>query len=271
MFEVCKASCLDSKLKFGCALWNVTKFKGTSEKLNRIKPNLLKHILRIPTSTPSAAVQYEFGINDLVLDILLEKVVLGVETLKLDENRLSKQLLSRMLEKKVPGFCTELIEACEILGVSVDALVNVGDVREVLKKRVVDIQSSQLMTRMVVCSKMDRVILGGYSYDGKMKKYLSELDFHQARAIFMARYRMWPSKENFPGRWPGSSCNICGLKDTDEHVLSCPGYSDIVMGKVTYDMLWDNVVLDNMEKMVEIGDICAAVVERMELIQNLEA
>ena len=85
-----------------------------------------------------------------------------------------------------------------------------------------------------------------------------------------ARYRMWHTKDNFPGRWPGSSCNVCGLKDTDEHVLSCPGYSDIVMGKVQYNMLWDNVVLDDMEKMVEIGNVCAAVVERMELIQHLE-
>ena len=62
-------SCLDMKLKFGSALWNVTKFKSTSEKLNKIKPNLLKHVLQIPTSTPSAAVQYEFGINYLVLDM----------------------------------------------------------------------------------------------------------------------------------------------------------------------------------------------------------
>ena len=175
-----------------------------------------------------------------------------------------------MLQKKVPGFCTEFIEACEILGVSVDALLNVEDVREVLKKKVVDIQSSQLMTRMIAGSKMDKVIMGGYSYDGKMKRYLYELDFYQARAIFMARYRMWPSKDNFPGRWLGSSCNICGLKDTDEHILSCPGYSDLVMGRLSYDMLWDNLVLNDMEKMTEIGDICAAVVERMEVIQNLD-
>ena len=263
-------SCFDSKLKFGCALWNVTKFKSTSEKLNKIKPNLLKHVLKIPASTPSAAVQYEFGINDMVLDILLEKVWLGVETLKLDENRISKQILKRMLEKKVPGFCTELLEACEILGVSIDELVKVGNTREELKRKVIQIQSSQLMTRMVAGSKMDKVILSGFMFDGKMKRYLSELDFHQARAVFMIRYRMWPTKDNFPGRWSGTSCNICGLRDTDEHVFSCPGYSDIVMGKVQYSMFWDNVVLNDMDKLSKISTICVAVLERMEQIQNLE-
>ena len=151
-------SCLDGKLEYGCALWNVTKFKSSSDKLDRIKPNLLKHVLQIPASTPSAAVQYEFGINNLVLDILMEKVVLGVETLKLDDNRISKQILKLMLEKKIPGFCTELIEACTILGVSLDDLMNVRDVRNVLKKKVIEIQSSELLMKMVLCSKMDRVI-----------------------------------------------------------------------------------------------------------------
>ena len=42
------------------------------------------------------------------------------------------------------------------------------------------------------------------------------------------------------------------------------------MGRLSYDMLWDNLVLNDMEKMTEIGDICAAVVERMEVIQNLD-
>ena len=175
-----------------------------------------------------------------------------------------------MLDKKVPGFCTELLEACEILDVSIDMLVKVEDVREVLKKKVIDIQASQLITRMVASSKMDRVILGGYHYDGKMKKYLFELDFWQARAIFMARYRMWPTKDNFPGRWLGFACNICGMRDTDEHVLSCPGYADIVNGKVQYAMLWDSVVLEDMDKMKEIGAICAEVIVRMEVIQNMD-
>ena len=58
--------------------------------------------------------------------------------------------------------------------------------------------------------------------------------------------------------------------NTDEHVLSCPGYADIVMGKVNYDMFWDNTILNDMDKMSEIADVCVAVLERMEQIQNLE-
>ena len=117
---------------------------------------------------------------------------------------------------------------------------------------------------------MDRVMSGGYSYDGKMKRYLFELNFQEARAIFMARYRMWPTKANFPGRWPGTACNVCGCNDTDEHVLSCPGYADIVKGKVQYQMFWDSEVLNDMEKMKEIGSVVVELLERMEQMQNIE-
>ena len=58
-------ACLDSKVKFGSALWDVTKYKSMQVNLNSIKPKLLKSVLEVPTATPSAAVQYEFGINDL--------------------------------------------------------------------------------------------------------------------------------------------------------------------------------------------------------------
>ena len=263
-------ACLDSKIKFGSALWDITKYKGIQVNLNGIKPKLLKSVLEVPTATPSPAVQYEFGINDLALDILMEKVILAVETLKLNENRLSKRILEVMLEKRVPGFCTEVIEACGIFGVSLNSLVCVNDVRELMKKRVIEIQSGELLKRMVLSSKMDRVLVSGYKYDGTMMKYLSGLNFRQARAIFMSRYRMWPTKTNFPGRWRGTECNCCGHKDTDEHILVCPGYSDIVDGSFALEVFWDEVVLNDMERLKYIADTVVRLIERMEQVQGLE-
>ena len=75
-------SCLDRKVKHGCGLWNITKFKSSAEKLDRIYPNLLKRVLQVPQSTPSAAIQYEFGVNDLSLEILMEKIILGIKNLQ---------------------------------------------------------------------------------------------------------------------------------------------------------------------------------------------
>ena len=263
------SACLDSKVKFGSALWDINKYKSIQIKLNGIKPKLLKSVLEVPAATPSAAVQYEFGINDLALDILMEKVILAADTLRLNENRLSKRILEAMLEKKVPGFCTEVLEACNVFGVSVQSLVSINDIREFLKKKAIEIQSGELLKRMVLSSKMDRVLVSGYKYDGSMMKYLSALNFIQARAIFMSRYRMWPTKDNFPGRWKGIDCNCCGHRDTDEHIVVCPGYSDLVDKNFVFEVFWDEEVLNDIERLKYIADTTVRLLERMEHVQTL--
>lgn len=262
-------SCLDSKIKYGSALWNVFRYMSSQEKLDKIKPSLLKRVLQVPAATPSVAIQYEFGVNDLTLDILLEKIVLAAETLKLEDNRLSKKILEAMLKKKVPGFCTEVIEACEIFKVSLDTLINTNNVRDVLKKKAVEIQSVQLLSRMISSSKTDRVLLSGFSYDGSAMKYLTELDYQEARAIFMTRYRMWPTKDNYPGRWSGENCNICDRKDTDEHIFSCPGYMDLVDVGVEYKMFWDHNFLNNTGKLKALAGSVIRIIERIETVQSL--
>ena len=268
--EMLSNSCLDSKVKFGCEFWDVLKYKVTREKLDGIKPNLLKRVLEVPSSTPSAAVQYEFGVNDLTLEILMEKIILAVETFKLDDNRISKKILKALYEKSVPGFCTELRDACTVYGVSIEKLTEVKNVRKLLKKKAVEIQARELLKRMALSSKMDRVLLSGLEYTGTMMKYLSELKFFEAQAIFMSRYRMWPTKENFHGRWKGNDCNVCGVLDTDEHILTCPGYADI-MGNVKFDfgVFWDKEVLNDSGKLKALAKIVIELMERMKDIQKL--
>ena len=199
----------------------------------------------------------------------MEKVILAADTLRLNENRLSKRILEAMLEKKVPGFGTEVLEACNVFGVSVQSLVSINDVREFLKKKAIEIQSGELLKRMVLSSKMDRVLVSGYKYDGSMMKYLSALNFIQARAIFMSRYRMWPTKDNFPGRWKGIDCNCCGHRDTDEHVVVCPGYSDLVDKNFVFEVFWDEEVLNDIERLKYIADTTVRLLERMEHVQTL--
>ena len=263
-------SCLEGKIKYGSALWDVLKYKSAQDKLDKMKPSLLKRVLQVPAAAPSVAIQYEFGVNDLTLDILMEKIVLAVETLKYDDNRLSKRILEAMLKKKVPGFCTEVFKACKVFQVSLDALKTENDVREFLKKRAAEIQSVQLLSRMASSSKTDRVLLSGFSYNGTMMKYLTELDFKEARAIFMSRYRMWwTTEDNYPGRWSGDMCNICGKKDTDEHIFCCPGYADLVDQKLEYKMFWDQTFLNDTVKLKAVAGIVVKIIERIEAVQSL--
>ena len=130
-------------------------------------------------------------------------------------------------------------------------------------------QAAELVKRMLLSSKMDNVLHSGHVYDGNMMKYLYELDFNEARAIFVSRYRMWPTKENYPGRWNGTLCNSCGSKDTDRHIFACPGYSDILQGKFQFDVFWDENVLSDMVMLKDIAQTVLQLIERMENIQKI--
>ena len=261
--KLLSSSCLDSKIKYGCALWNVMNNKKTVEDLNRMKPNIIKRVLHLPLSTPSDAIQKEFGINDLSLDIMIEKVILAAETLNREDDRIAKTLLKALMDKDVDGFCTEVKEVCEVLGIGFDELIGEKDVRKKLKQRVIHIQEQEMYKRMMIGSKTDGVLLNGFSYDGRTMKYLVELDLIEARAVFMIRYRMLPTKSNFPGRWPGSSCNICNFNDTDEHIFHCPGYQDIIDDDICYSMFWDDETLNDMDKMKKAACVLLGVIEKV--------
>jgi hypothetical protein len=263
-------ACLDSKVKYGCALWNIMKSLKAIDQLNSIKPRLIKRVMQIPLSTPSSAIQYEFGINDLALDVLMEKVVLAVQTMNLDDERIAKRLLKPMMEKNVDGFCVEVKNACKTLNVSWNEIVDKKDIRDFMKKRIIEIEGEQLLKSMMMESKMDQVLLAGFEYDGSAKRYLHELTFQDARVVFMARYRMLPTKANFPGRWKGTACNICGFQDTDVHIFTCPGYEDLNTNNITLEMFWNDDALNDMELLSSAAKTLNTIINRLEEVQKLQ-
>ena len=143
-----------------------------------------------------------------------------------------------MMKNQVPGFCTELLECLKIMGLDEDSeeLQKDGkDLRELLKLKIVEIQSERLVEQMLTESKTDRLLLHNFHFDGKMQKYLSELPFEEARVVFMLRVRMFPTRDNFKGRWGTNECTYCGCIESDVHLFSCAGYNDL-LGCTKFDM-----------------------------------
>ena len=85
----------------------------------------------------------------------------------------------------------------------------------------------------------------------------------------MTRFRMLPTKSNFPGRWNGTSCNICSFEDTNAHLFCCPGYQDIVTPDIWYDMFWDENILNDTATLRNAASILLSVIERLELVQMI--
>ena len=117
-----------------------------------------------------------------------------------------------MFEKKVPGFCTNLLDALELLGIeNLNDLDDVPDVRKHVKGMLVETQKKRLLNRMMEGSKTDGM-LKNFEYDGRMKQYLHVLPYNEARIVFMLRAKMFPTKWNFPNRW--SMSKLCLLLST---------------------------------------------------------
>ena len=78
-----------------------------------------------------------------------------------------------------------------------------------------------------------------------------------------------PTKSNFPGRWKGTDCNICGFEDTDNHILTCPGYSDLNTCKLSLDVFWEKEFLEDMKLLAPAAKIMVRIIDRMKEIQNV--
>jgi hypothetical protein len=228
-------ACVDSKVKYGCAVWNKLNEKQTKE-IDDLKVNLLKRVLEMAYSTPSSAIMYEFGVTDLHTEVEMEKILLMC-TVKEKTDSVAKVLLQTMLAKNVPGFCTELLGALRNFDLEENDLLFEEDgkkIREKLKRKIVEMQSEKLGKKMLLESKCDRLLLNNFSFDGRPKRYLMELSFMEAKVIFMLRARMFPTKDNFKGRW-GTECRYCTCYETDLHLFSCAGYTDLLEG-VKFEM-----------------------------------
>ena len=104
-----------------------------------------------------------------------------------------------------------------------------------------------------------------FQFDGRMKKYLVDLPFEEARVIFMLRVRMFPTKENFKGRWGGDECVYCGCRESDVHLFSCVGYNDL-LGDVDFNMF---MTLDaSIDELSAGAKRLLKVLDRLELFNN---
>ena len=224
-------------------------------------------MLQVPNSTPAAAVKHDMGVTDMDLEVAMERIILASKILQMSDCRISKKLLTSMLEKEIPGFCTSLRESLSLLGLSsITEIDSVTDKRKHLKKLVIQIQRTRIVEEMLVLSKTDRMLMN-INYDGQLKQYLLKLPFEEARIIFLWRCRMFPTKCNYPSRWSASRlCNFCCMMDTDEHLLNCCGFMDIHRYQINHQMFMN--VDGDMNELSYGAKILMKIYERLLLINE---
>ena len=236
-------------------------------KINKLTPDTLKRTLEVPRSTPKSAVVHETGVVDMDLEIAMERVLLAVHVRKMDSSRIAKQLFDSMYLKKIPGFCTLVDEALDLLGINgLEFFDKISNERETIKDILIKIQHNRLVEEMLKLTKTDAMLLN-FDYNGKMKDYLLKLPFHEAKMIFLIRTRMFPTKANFPGRWSKSDmCPFCCGIESDEHLFKCCGYMDLHEGQVEYR---DFIKLDcSMEKLKNGARKLMKIYDRLNMVNE---
>ena len=71
--EMLLGSCFKMKFKHGCEVWDFFN-EGSRSLVNKLIPDTIKRILELPRSTPTLAIQYEFGVIDLDLEVEMERI-----------------------------------------------------------------------------------------------------------------------------------------------------------------------------------------------------
>ena len=166
-------------------------------------------------------------------------MLLAVNVMESDDERIAKRLLSPMLKKEVPGYCSHMTAILQKFQLTLSELKGGSKTREIVKEKIVNYEKIMLQQSMMTASKTDAILLN-FAFDGKMMKYLHELPFQEGRIIFMFRCRMFPTRVNFPERWSSElRCIFCSCIDTDEHLFTCFGYLDIIKDQqIDYKMFY---------------------------------
>ena len=163
-------SCLCMKVKYGSEMWDDLSKKQKKE-VDELKVKTVKRVMEVSHSTPSIAIQCEFGLMDMSLEIALGKVLFTLKILKSCENRVARRLLKAMLSKSVPGYCSHVRSICrDIFGTTVEELLSYdGDVKDWLKKAAYKVQEERLVLQMLKSSKTNAILLNSFQFDGKRK------------------------------------------------------------------------------------------------------
>ena len=114
---------------------------------------------------------HDFGVVDIENEVEMEKVLMWLRIVEMDEGRILKRIAIPMMEMEVPGFCSEIKKLLEKYDVDVDGLKTVSDKRQWMKRKIQEYQKQKLLKEMMFGSKTDNMLLH-FDYDGKMKRYI---------------------------------------------------------------------------------------------------
>ena len=210
-------TCIIPIITYDSETWEPTKKENTT--INRILDNILKRILRVPTSTPREALYIELGILDIEHTRIKKRIGM-LDRLKRTENNLLHMILTNPSDKSWKAQTEQLMQK-----------INCNDVDHTQSKAITKAKITKA-TEIAFQdninnagrekSKITHLLQGRKTWaPGIRPTYINTMNRFQSSIIFKARTRMIPVKNNFRNQYKDTQCRGCKAEiETQEHILT---------------------------------------------------
>ena len=172
--------------------------------------------------------------------ILMKKLLFLHHIATLPKDTLAKEILDVQNKLSLPGLSQECQPSLNAWGITKVERFSSLEWKRLVKTKINQLNREDLKNQ----SKPYKKISHGHSAEDQFgrKDYISKLNISEARTKFKLNTRMTPSiKMNFPSDsafskqfWTCPGCTdgemdelLVGSRDTQEHVLICPGYAEL--------------------------------------------
>ena len=131
----------------------------------------------------------------------------------------------------MPGLYTECCDFLGQHGITDVKLFNKGQWKRLVRDKILQMNEDELIEQSQQYKKLD------FTGEGFMRRnYIREMRIDEARSMFKLRSNMLPTVQmNFMSESEFAAnlwtCSGCTRRDSQEHLLTCPGYADLRVGK----------------------------------------
>ena len=240
-------------------LWNIETWYNLTtkeiEQLEIIDTMLLKRILEVPTSTPSALLYLELGITPLPYIIQAKRIMFLKYILSRPKDDLLRKFFDAQCKKPSKNdWCITVQQDLDDLEIDEDfesiANIKKEKLSSIVKKAYKQKAFEDLLALQEQYSKGSQLLYGQLA----MREYLKSqnLNINQKKLIFKLRTRMFQVKSNFKNNnMKNMKCPCCNIEVDDQiHLIKCEKLDAAKVDNSEYFTLFGNND-EKMSKMIQ--------------------
>ena len=232
---------------------------NTIQELDKLQNMFLRCLFAVGSGCPIPALYWETGTIRMEYKILQKKLLFLHHVATLPDTALAKEIYIVQTELALPGLVKECNEFLVKFGITSIHNYSKGQWKHLVKTKIAELNKDNLLTQIRGrYKKLSVEKLKGESC--KIKPYLSNHNLADARLRFKINSEMTPTvKMNFQSdieytreMWacPGcsSSGDVLGCRDTQRHIMVCPGYDSFRQDK---DLSQDKDIVQYFQQVIK--------------------